>query len=294
VPDLEILQRWMQAVITHPEGVEFGIASAPAQRLIDVTSERSDSVVRPSQAMSGLERLAIYQRAYFARLLECLRDSYRVVLRAVGEEAFDEFAVDYLRRFPSRSYTLNDLGAEFPEYLRQSRPETDPEDTWPDFVVDLATLECLYNQVFDGPGVEGEPALSADTLQTLPLEAETAVDLKPAPCLHLLELRFPVHEYYSAVRRGDEASFPEPSETLLAVTRRDYKIRRSELSRPQFALLSALLQGDSLESAIEAGTEAARDLDRYAADLATWFRDWTAANYFGNFRRRADESERGR
>jgi hypothetical protein len=101
------------------------------------------------------------------------------------------------------------------------------------------------------------------------------------PCLRLLDLRYPVHEFYAAVRRKKEAGFPDPAETLLAVTRRRYVIRRYELTRPQFVLLGALLRGESVGEAINRGGESAGDdVERFAAELGEWFRDWTAAGFF--------------
>src|SRR5690349_9859437 len=139
--DLAQIQRWMQAVLTHPAGAADGVASAAARQEIDVAPEEAERVVNPSRALSGLERLAIYNRAYYARLLDCLRESYPVLFHALGEDAFGAFALDYLQKYPSRSYTLSDLGANFPHYLRESRPPDDPSPSWPDFVIDLATLE---------------------------------------------------------------------------------------------------------------------------------------------------------
>jgi hypothetical protein len=280
--DLGQLQRWMQAVLMHPGGAAEGVASDAARQAIDVPPEQAERVVTRSRALGALERLAIYNRAYYARLLDCLRESYPVLCRALGDEAFGTFAIDYLQKYPSRSYTLNDLGANFPRYLRESRPADEPGPGWPDFVIDLATLEWTYNEVFDGPGVEGQQLLSAEQLRAVPPERWPEARLEPVPCLRLLELRYPIPAYYSAVRRKKEATFPEPTATLLAVTRRDYVIRRYRLSRPQFVLLGALLRGQCVGEAIQAAAAEAPgdDESRFAARLRRWFRDWTAEGFF--------------
>jgi hypothetical protein len=279
--DLSDIQRWMQAVLMHPGGAETGAASEAARRAIDVPPEEAERVVTRSHALTGLERLAIYNRAYYARLLDCLRESYPVLFRAVGEDAFGGFGLDYLQKYPSRSYTLNDLGASFPRYLRESRPADEPAPSWPDFVIELATLEWTYNEVFDGPGVEGRRLLRPDRLRAIPPERWPEARLVPVPCLRLLHLSYPVHLYYTAVRRRKEPEFPEPAETFLAVTRRRYVIRRYELSRPQFVLLEALTRGQPVGEAIALAGEIAGDhVERFAADLREWFRDWTAERFF--------------
>jgi hypothetical protein len=279
--DLAQIQRWMQAVLMHPGGAEAGAASEVARQAIDVPPEEAERVVTPSRALSGLERLAIYNRAYYARLLECLRESYPVLFHALGEDAFGSFALDYLQKYPSRSYTLNDLGANFPRYLRESRPDDEPGPSWPDLVIDLATLEWTYNEVFDGPGVEGRRLLRPHRLRAIPPERWPEARLVPVLCLRLLELSYPVHDYYTAVRRHKEPEFPEPAATFLAVTRRRYVIRRHDLSRPQFVLLEALLRGQSVGEAIGlAGEVSGDDMDRFASDLQEWLREWTAEGFF--------------
>src|SRR5262249_29150212 len=160
-------------------GVEEGVASDPARQIIDVPPELAESVVTRSRALSGLERLAIYGRSYYARLLECLRESYPVLAHALGEEAFDAFAIAYLQKYRARSDRPNDLGANFRRYLRESGPAEEQHESWSDFIIDLATLEWTYNEVFDGPGVEGQPLFDAEALRTIPPERWPEARLVP-------------------------------------------------------------------------------------------------------------------
>jgi hypothetical protein len=58
-----------------------------------------------------------------------------------------------------------------------------------DFLIDLATLELTFNEVFDGPGVEGESLLDGDRLLTITPERLLEARLVGVPCLRLLALR---------------------------------------------------------------------------------------------------------
>ncbi|HEV3444397.1 MAG TPA: DNA-binding domain-containing protein [Gemmataceae bacterium] len=315
--DLEQIQRWMQAAIMHPVGVAQGIASAEARRHIDVGPDEAESVVTRSKALTALERLAIYGYAYYARLLECLGDEFPVLKHALGEELFDAFAAEYLEQYPSRSYTLFHLGLNFPRFLAETRPDQEGSSAvdhvavaesvavagsrdpatlgsegqeppaaraavdWPDFLIDLATLELTFNEVFDGPGVEGEELLDAGYLRGIAPERLLEARLVGVPCLRLLALHYPVHKYFTAVRRHEEPSMPEPAETYLAVTRRRYVVRHYELSCPAYQLLHALLAGASVGQAINRAVEAAGpDLDQLPNNLRTWFHDWAAEGFF--------------
>ena len=283
--DLGQIQRWMQAAIMHPVGVEEGIASAEARRHIDIGPDEAETVVTRSRALTALDRLAIYGYAYYARLLECMREEFPVLKHALGEEVFDAFAVGYLQQYPSRSYTLFQLAANFPQYLAETRPDADaaeglPAD-WPDFVIDLARLELTFNEVFDGPGVEGKRLLEADPLLAITPERLLESRLVGVPCLRLLVLRYPVHRYFTAVRRHEDPGPPEPAQTFLAVTRRRFVVRHYELSRPAYQLLHALLEGASVGQAFSGALKVAgSDLELLPLHLWTWFHDWAAEGFF--------------
>src|SRR5262245_9550410 len=118
--DLGQVQRWMQAAIMHPGGVDEGIVSAEARGHIDVGPDQAEIVLTRSRALTALERLAVYGHAYYARLLECLREEFPVLKHALGEEVFAAFAFGYLQHYPSRSYTLFQLGSNFPRYLAET------------------------------------------------------------------------------------------------------------------------------------------------------------------------------
>src|SRR5260370_1034988 len=77
-----------------------------------------------------------------------------------------------------------------------------PSD-WPEFLIDLATLELTFNEVFDGPGVEGEDLLNSDQLSALAPARLLQARLVGVPCLRLLPLHYPAHRYFAAVRRHE-------------------------------------------------------------------------------------------
>jgi hypothetical protein len=276
---LEHVQRWMQAVVVHPGGVVSGIESEAARQYLELSREQVESVIARSQALTSLERLEIYSRAYTARLLECLRSQFPMLAKVLGEELFDEFSFGYLQRHPSQSYTLGRLGEHFVRYLEETRPG-DLTGAWPDFLIDLARLEWEFDQVFDGPGVEGQSLLSAEQLQSIPFDRWPAARLVPVPCLRLLSLRYPVHEYYRALRRDEGTTPPLRAETRLAITRQDYVVRYFPLTEKQFPMLEALVRGATIGEALELLACNVTDFDALAAELHAWFRFWTSEGLF--------------
>ncbi len=293
-PHLSSLQRWMQSVITHPEGVSRGIDAQPARQQIEITAADVEQVVCRSQALTAIQRLEIYHNAYFARLMECLRETFPALVSATGPEVFDQFALGYLQAYPSTSYTLGHLADKFMQYLAQTRPDTEPHQAgvvdWPDFLIDLATLEWTIEQVFDGPGVEDQPLLDADRLLAIAPDQWPQVRLVPVPCLRLLDFRYPVNDYFTEFRQqrqeADQAwqpSLPQPRPQYVAVTRRDYVVQRHELEATEFDLLAPLVAGQAIGRAIEALAAAANQpLDALAVQLRRWFTRWTAHGFFAS------------
>jgi hypothetical protein len=320
--ELTQLQRWFQTVVTHAEGVEAGACSEEARRLIQLAPGELERVITRSRALTAAERLAIYANAYHTRLLECLGEVFPMLKRTLGEDGFEGLAFGYLQEYPSRSYTLNELGRHFSQYLEQSRPATEdaqsavfdpaapehaaklqewnerspspqpsppgeaetPMENWPDFLIDLARLEWAIYEVFDGPGIEGSDPLAANQLLAVPPERWEGAKLTPVVCLQLLATRFPVNDYYTALRRakaGDAVPIPSAEEAFVALTRRNFVVRRYNLSRPEFELLRALQADHSVGEAIASIAPAPGiELDELAANLQLWFRNWTAEGFF--------------
>lgn len=280
--NLDQLQRWMQTVISWPAGVEAGIASEAAQAKIPLDSNELEMVVTASSKQTSLERIGIYANAYYARLLECLSEEYPALVGAMGETAFGAFSMEYLQKYHPTSYTLSDLGAHFPQFLRETKPKTEENEVdWTELLIEIATLERVYSEVFDGPGIEQQELLTEETLNAIEPEEWPGISLKMAPCFRLKQFQFPVHEYISQVRKGNTPAIPEQQVTHLAITRRNYIVRREIISQAEFFLLSKLQQGLNVGDAITLFAES--DLmtpEDLGLKLHEWFKHWTTAAFF--------------
>lgn len=202
----EIQRRLHQAIINPSMGVD---------------GREGLSWIREGAGLGARERLGIYSRAYQGRLLQCMESEFPILRFALGNSLFTRFAIDYLTRYPSQSYSLNDLGNRFPEHLRATRP-SDPDELWPNFLIELATLERALVEVFQAPGHESggsEPASSSEKIAK-------------EPGARSLALLFPVDEYFLSARAhlADPKSNPAPESPapkpgLLLVYRRNFQIR---------------------------------------------------------------------
>ncbi|MCC7420020.1 MAG: putative DNA-binding domain-containing protein [Planctomycetaceae bacterium] len=281
---LDRVQRWFQAVITHPLGVAAGSQSEGARAHL---KDPLESVVSRSQRLSAADRLNVYANAYYARLLECLQSDYPALRRALGDEIFNQFVLEYLQSYPSQSYTLSELGARFPQFLAETQPSEEPGSppSWPEFLIDLARLERAYAEVFDGPGSEGQPPLRLDDLAALPPDQWGEVVLDVGSGLRLESFRFPVHRYCSAARKETFAEFPDPMPTHLAIYRQDFVVRRLEVTPLQFRLLDALRRNMPLGQAVATAVQSVDSSDdSELARLQEWFAEWALLGFFRGVR----------
>ena len=288
------LQRWMLAAVTEPAKV--GEAAL-------------NETILPSRQQSAADRLAVYQHAYVARLLEVLREQFPCTRFAAGDDVFDRLALGYLQAHPPRSYTLAHLADHLPDYLERTRPAD-----WGEFLVEVARLEQAIDRVFDGPGpegglprsgrptpgrgegmfrglegltekagMEGEPNCGvnweANTgKMPVPRAADESLRLSFVPGFELHEFRHPVSTFYTAWKAGEEPAWPGPEAQCIALLRRDYIVRRYELSREQFEMLGDLKAGKTLGEALAAVKEGR--LDERVANVREWFTEWTAGGFF--------------
>jgi hypothetical protein len=180
---------------------------------------------------------------------------------------------------------LNRLGESFPQYLDESRPaDAEAATGWADMLVDLAEFELTILDVFDGPGSESLAMLDADALAAIPADRWPDVRLALAPGFKLRHFRHRLNDYYTQVRRaesGTDVPYPEEGDQFVAFHRRNYVVRRYELSRAQWSVLVALSSGrsldESLRRALVDSTVVEEDL---AASLTGWFRLWTSEGFF--------------
>lgn len=283
-PELEHLQRWMQAVVTQQGEAFAGVASEVGGCGLDLSHGTVEEVIPRSAKLSGEGRLAIYQRSYHARLLQTFQSMFPSLLCAMGEELFNRFALDYLRQHPPHSYTLDRLADDFPRHLAENRPDADapPErrEQWPDFVIELATLELAFLKVFDGPGLEGRKLPCASDIQALADDHLLNVRPVPAPCLRLFACSYPVHTYLLSARRGESPNLPAPAESFVCMTRRDYRVLMYELTPPQYEFMRVLDGRRSVARAIKLCAPSVGHAQLSGSAVRVWLSDWAGKGFF--------------
>jgi hypothetical protein len=248
-------------------------------------------IIKPNDRLTSFERLEIYNRQYWFRVLDGFSEDFPGLRAILGDRRFDAVAKSYLTDCPSRSFTMRNLGLRLESWLRK-HPEHAPGRH--QLALDMIRLEWAEIEAFDG---------AAET----PLKTDAFVGADPAklrlrlqPYIHLLDLHYPVDDLLLAIKHDtgtDVASnaFNErqkrkkvsavarlkPADVYLAVHRIDFFAYFRRLEREEFAILRALQKGRTLDRAIALGfRSSAIPVDERASHVAAWFQNWAALGWF--------------
>src|SRR5216684_4356859 len=74
--------------------------------------------IKPNDRLTSFDRLEIYNRVYWFRVLDCLYDDYPGLRAVLGERKFMKLITAYLAKYPSASFTLRNLGSRLERFLR--------------------------------------------------------------------------------------------------------------------------------------------------------------------------------
>ncbi|HEY1529119.1 MAG TPA: putative DNA-binding domain-containing protein [Candidatus Angelobacter sp.] len=288
--NLEQLQRAMFEVIRQPLTEDERMR----EQTLDGRSTKkiAEEIVKPNDRLTSVERLEIYNRVYWFRLLSSLADDFPGLRAVVGQEPFDKVLLGYLTDLPSKSYTLRNLGSRLEGWLRE-HPEFISSNER--MALDMVRLEWADIEAFDAAEF---PVLTQTELGAL---GEDPV-FHLQPYLNLLDLAYPVDELLLKARETEEPEtdissnvvmmehrlsdrpqppLPKAKKVFLAVHRQDNIVYFKRLKPEGFALLRALQQGQPLSQAIETSVNwSGKKLERVMEQLHDWFANWSALGWF--------------
>lgn len=251
---VDAAQRWLFQRVTRPLGAPLPEPDADARW---VTSGKLPST----------ERIAVYQRAYFSRLVECLRDDYPAVAQLLGADHFEALCGGFIEAHPPASASLNHYGAPFADFCASSAM---PHAAFAGELARLewAVVECIH--------ADAERCLDARELGAISEQQWSLARLLPSPAARLLATGYPVHVYYRAFLDGESPGLPASDASTIAVCRRGDRVSRLAVA-PRFAgLLRRLMSGEPLASALASVPEDASA----AAELQGAVSEWVACGLF--------------
>ena len=251
--------------------------------------------IKPNDRLSSFERLEIYNRQYWFRVLDCLHDDYPGLRTILGDKKFTQLAIAYLAKYQSNSFTLRDLGDRLEQFIQEEPGWTSPYEP---LAVDMVRFEWAQTVAFDGPSKR--PITADDILG----KSSDQLTLDLQPYLSLLLLNYAVDDFLIAVKGREEDALrgeasnamhsaprgssrrklvrrPKKQLTFLAVHRYDNQVYSKRLESEEYQILIGLAQGETVAAACEAAiAQSPKTKVDWADTIKNWFDTWTALGWF--------------
>jgi hypothetical protein len=248
--------------------------------------------IKPNDRLTSFERLEIYNKQYWFRVLSALSEDFPGLRAVLGERRFDAMAKAYLIANPSRSFTLRNLSARMESWLRKNPKWAGANQK---LALEIARLEWADIEAFDG---KAEPPLRTEDLSGA---AGARMRLTLQPYVRLVSFLYPVDDLLLEVRKEDEHTdfasntFAEhrkhkrvravaklkPEQIFLAVHRIDYSVYFRRLELEEFSILTALRRGQTLAAAVESAFQKSGiPAEERPVKVQTWFETWSTLGWF--------------
>ncbi|HEV8074166.1 MAG TPA: putative DNA-binding domain-containing protein [Opitutaceae bacterium] len=281
--DLKSLQRLMTATLVRPLTRTNRLQGRWTDgRTMEAVAA---SFIKPNDRLTSFERLQIYARCYWFRLLDSFYDDCPGLRAVLGEKKFMRLGEAYLTKYPSRSFTMRNLCSRLEKFIRLEPRLTAPHTA---LARDVVRFEWAQTVAFDGPS---RPALTADDIADRP---PTRLRLGLQPYLSLLALDYPAHDFVMAVKKEGELSgdasntpvaapraaklrrapLPKRGRVYVAVHRHDNMIYYKRLEPAAYRILRALRAGRTIAQAVAHVRGVAPE------NLQAWFKNWVELGWF--------------
>ena len=275
-------QRQMTAAVLEPLTADEKMRTTSADgRDLKAVAE---SLVAPNSRLSPFERLEIYNRQYWFRVLGALAEDFPALRAVLGARVFEKLSVAYLNAHPSRSFSLRNLGSRLAEWL-EANPKLGGRRHR--LAVDVARIEWAFVEAFDS--AENTP-LTIDQIATL--DGGSRLSLQPH--LQLIALEYAADNLVIGLHKREKRQTSEAGvdhddleelpaglprlrrrASWVAAHRVENSVYYLRLRREEWMTLRAIRKRLPLSEALESGFSTSTiAVERRAGLVQKWFGSW--------------------
>ena len=248
--------------------------------------------IKPNDRLTSFERLEIYNRQYWWRLMSSLAEDFPGLQAILGNRRFEALCKAYLVARPSRSFTLRNLGRNLQAWLAKNPQWAGSKQS---IALDMVRLEWADIEAFDSAAEE--PLRPADIAKS----AGGNLRLTLQPHVQLLKFRYPVDALVLEIKKfNDDTEFLsnafrerrkrkrvsavaklKPKTIFLSVHRAEDSVYFRRLEPAEYGLLLAIQKGKTLEQAVAAVFgRSSRHAETDLAQVTQWFQNWSQLGWF--------------
>jgi hypothetical protein len=244
-------QRTMARAVMQPMSLRNNLKRGGVHR----SAEEGIALVKPNSRLSSAERLEIYSRSYWSRVLDALGEDFPGVRAVVGAKRFEQIRRRYLDDCPSESFTMRNLGKHLAAWMERNWELVGANY---EVALNMARLEWAEIESFDASEYERlSPAEIAALGPTSTLRLQPHLRMMQAGYevdTLLLEVRDSMKRRDGAARAITQTRI-ERARTLdplfLAIHRHELVVHYKRLDGEMFRLLQTLGQGATIGDAVK-------------------------------------------
>ncbi len=276
--DLLHLQRWMAEAVMQPLTRSYRMRRQAGGRS---AKKQITDVIKPNDQLSSFERLEIYNRQYWFRVLDSFAEDFPGLRAVLGATEFDRIAIAYISQCPSQSYSLGVLGSRLVSWMLANPGLLGDRR---ELSLEMAKLEWAHIAAFEAAEY---PALA--TAEGI----DGSTRLKLQPYLHLFHFHYPVDDLLLGVRHAENNGRLSPQRRrqllrdlargpiYLAVHRAEFSVHYKRIDPEAFRLLRSIQRGESLGEAVEAAFKGSRvPAEHWPHLIEGWFANWMELGWF--------------
>jgi len=186
--------------------------------------------IRQSCGLARDIRMGVYVYAYYARLVDVLKQDFEHTVRLLGVRRFEKVAKDFVRRRPSRFANLSELGEAFPHFVSKQR--------LPSVIKELAAHVWEVSKAYYVDELRDELKSHLEVLAAKPkLEFRFVLD----PSVKIFRSQFNLRKILKGGRKIERIA-----QILLVYRNREGFGRTQELCEGRSTLFRAIQRGTSL------------------------------------------------
>jgi len=230
----------------------------------------ANALIKPNKSLTSFQRLEIYNKQYWYRILDSLEEDFAGILTIVGREKFTKLCEAYVSQHPSRTFSLRDLGNKMAQFIRLN----------PSYAAPYARMACETAQVewaeINAMDAATNPPL--DMGKDSSINAQTSV-LKLQPHTSVLALNYAIDDFLLEFRKGETLQLvsnacinrstgavsrarPKSEKNYLLVHRSENNVYFKRIKREQYLTLVPFIDGATIEQACENVYEKTARADR--------------------------------
>lgn len=279
--DLKQTQQWFGSIVSRPVDVDNAMNPiSPSGRPME---EEACEYIASSTTLSPAQRIELYNRQYWWRLLAVLHENFPLVTRLFGYFDFNQrIAIPYLVKYPPNHWSLNYLGDRMVDWVNDEYQSNDKQLVYNAARIDSAYLQSfltVQNPIIDLASLPTPGDISSLSNAVLWLQ----------PHVHLFELPYDLFAFRHKFLTQDpdywvEQDFPElvhypdskPGHFILYRDRKNNVVVES-ISGSASQVLQRFQEGTSIDALCEWFEKQPEQSELYceaSQHLGTWLQRW--------------------